>query len=311
MLSFTRIIVDLDAAATAHPALDRAVELARACGASLHLVDVVTVPDAARRYLPGDAEDLVIGARLSRLRRLAGSVEGIQVTVEVLSGPPAEALITAAVRGGCDLLIRSHARDLAAAPRALGSVDMQLFRHCPGTVWAVGPQVVNAPRAVLAAVHADRHRADEERLNTRILETARGMARASGGHLVVLQAWHAFAEDMLRSRYSAEDFRAYVRAAEESAREDFDQLLKRCAEFVQGAGIAFVKGLPEEVVPAYSVANGIDLVVMGTMARRGFQGWMMGNTAERLLQRLPCSIMAVKPEGFKAQGLLTGSFTVS
>jgi universal stress protein E len=303
MLSFTRLIVDLDSTAADHPALDRAVDLARSCGASLHLVDVVTVPERARRYLPEGAENIVAETRLSRLRQLAAAQTGIPVTVEVLRGRPAEALITAVATGSYDLVIRSHARDLAASPRALGSVDMQLFRHCPATVWAVGPQVLTAPRTVLAAVHADRHNPDEERLNRRILETAARMARASGGALIVLRAWHAFAEDMLRGRYSAEDFTAYVTAAETSAREDFEELLTRSADLLGTARRELIKGQPEDVVPAYVVAHGVDLVVMGTMARRGFQGLIMGNTAERLLQRLPCSVMAVKPEGFRAPAL--------
>jgi universal stress protein E len=303
MFSFSRIIVDLDAAAAKHPVLDRAVDLARACGASLHLVDVITVPEAARRYLPEGAEDFVVETRRSRLQQLAAAVAGVPLTVETLHGRPAEALIAAVAKSKGDLVIRSHARDLAAVPRTLGSVDMQLFRYCPATVWAVGPQVLDAPRSVLAAVHADPNDPDEEQLNIRILETAQMMARVSGGQLVILQAWHAFAEDMLRHRYSPEDFRAYIRAAEEMAREGFQGLLARRADLASGARIELLKGQAEDVVPAYVVANGIDLVVMGTMARRGFQGLIMGNTAERLLQRLPCSIMAVKPDGFRAPGL--------
>lgn len=295
MLSFARILVDLDAAAANHPAFDRAVDLARACSASLHVVDVVSIPETARGYLPRGAEDLVVGTRLSQLRQLAASVTGMAVTVEVLQGRPGEALIAAATEGGFDLVIRSHARDLAAAPRAPGSVDMQLFRHCPATVWAVGPQVRSAPRTVLAAVHADRNDPGKDGLNTRILETAHLMARASGGQIIVLQAWHAFAEDMLRNRYSAEDFQAYRGAAEETARQDLEGLLARRPDLVRDARIELLEGQAEDVIPAYLVANGVDLVVMGTMARRGLQGLIIGNTAERLLQRLPGSIMAVKP----------------
>ena len=58
------------------------------------------------------------------------------------------------------------------------------------------------------------------------------------------------------------------------------------------------KGFAEEIIPQFVVSQGIDLVVMGTVARTGIAGLLMGNTAERLLQRLVCSVLAVKPEGF-------------
>jgi universal stress protein E len=46
------------------------------------------------------------------------------------------------------------------------------------------------------------------------------------------------------------------------------------------------------------VAEGIDLVVMGTVARAGIAGMLIGNTAERVLRKLPCSVLTVKPDGF-------------
>ncbi|MBW2698633.1 MAG: universal stress protein, partial [Deltaproteobacteria bacterium] len=41
-----------------------------------------------------------------------------------------------------------------------------------------------------------------------------------------------------------------------------------------------------------------DLVVMGTISRGGIAGVLVGNTAERLLTRLDCSLLTVKPESF-------------
>lgn len=55
------------------------------------------------------------------------------------------------------------------------------------------------------------------------------------------------------------------------------------------------RGEPEDVIPEFVVAEGIDLVVMGSVARRGIPGFLIGNTAERVLDRLPCSVLVVKP----------------
>ena len=58
------------------------------------------------------------------------------------------------------------------------------------------------------------------------------------------------------------------------------------------------RGDPEDVIPEFVVAEGIDLVVMGTMTRGGLARWLIGNTAERVLRRLPCSVLTVRPDWF-------------
>jgi len=42
----------------------------------------------------------------------------------------------------------------------------------------------------------------------------------------------------------------------------------------------------------------VDLIVMGTLARAGVEGLLIGNTAEKILSRIDCSVLALKPEGF-------------
>jgi nucleotide-binding universal stress UspA family protein len=59
-----------------------------------------------------------------------------------------------------------------------------------------------------------------------------------------------------------------------------------------------VQGEPERALSHFIDRNGIDLVVMGTVARAGIRGLVMGNTAERVLQRLRGSVLAVKPPEF-------------
>jgi nucleotide-binding universal stress UspA family protein len=41
-----------------------------------------------------------------------------------------------------------------------------------------------------------------------------------------------------------------------------------------------------------------DLIVMGTVARTGIPGFIMGNTAEAILNQIDCSVLAIKPPGF-------------
>ena len=55
------------------------------------------------------------------------------------------------------------------------------------------------------------------------------------------------------------------------------------------------RGRVDSVLPEFVVAEGVDLAVMGTRGRTGIARHLRGNTVERLLDRLPCSLVAVKP----------------
>jgi nucleotide-binding universal stress UspA family protein len=57
-------------------------------------------------------------------------------------------------------------------------------------------------------------------------------------------------------------------------------------------------GPAEQVVPELVNEYQIDLLVMGTVARSGFNGVLIGNTAERVLDEVRCSVLAVKPPEF-------------
>ena len=60
----------------------------------------------------------------------------------------------------------------------------------------------------------------------------------------------------------------------------------------------FLKGLPEIVVPEVVKEHNIEVVVMGTLARTGIPGLLIGNTAEGVINQVDCSVLAIKPEGF-------------
>lgn len=51
-------------------------------------------------------------------------------------------------------------------------------------------------------------------------------------------------------------------------------------------------------IPELVKEHQIDLVMMGTVGRTGIPGFLMGNTAEMILNRIDCSVLAIKPEGF-------------
>jgi nucleotide-binding universal stress UspA family protein len=297
---FKSILVDIDAMAPVHPELDRAANLARRSGARLSIVDVLTLPSRARQYLPVDVEEEIVARRREALTRVAGGVTGVHVESKLLAGRPATALVEEVLGSGHDLVVRSRARDLAAPPGdRFGPVDIELLQGCPCPILLVGTEsTATAPR-ILAAVNASTESDVADTLNTGLVELAMRMTELEGGSLTLLHAWVPFSEMMVRRVASEEAFAAYLESARQRATEDFSRLTSSVAGgLAANVRTEVRRGEPEDVIPEFVVAEGIDLVVMGTMARRGLARWLIGNTAERVLRRLPCSVLTVRPDWF-------------
>jgi len=299
MEPFKSILVDIDATMSVHPALERAIRLARSSGARLTLADVMTVPAYARRYLPADVEEEMVGRRRQQLARIARAVTGIHTESKLLVGRPATVLIQEVLRSKHDLVMRSHARDaVASSPRPFGAVDMELLRKCPCPVFLVRHGGGAPHPQIVAAVNASTEEASERALNVKIVEMALRIAELEGGVPMLLQTWAPFAERMVRSHSSDDAFAAYVDDVRQRTAGDLRQLAQSFGGRLSAAQTVHRRGEAETVIPEFVVAQGIDLVVMGTVARGGITGLLIGNTAERVLRTLPCSVLAVKPDGF-------------
>ena len=60
-----------------------------------------------------------------------------------------------------------------------------------------------------------------------------------------------------------------------------------------GVKISIVEGSFEEAVPRFVVDNEIDILVVGTHSRTGVPRFILGNSAERILPLVHCSLLAV------------------
>jgi nucleotide-binding universal stress UspA family protein len=59
-----------------------------------------------------------------------------------------------------------------------------------------------------------------------------------------------------------------------------------------------IKGEAGRVIPELAAKKEADLIVMGTLSRSGVAGFLIGNTAEKILHKVDCSVLTIKPEGF-------------
>ena len=198
-------------------------------------------------------------------------------------------IIRQVIRESHDLVIVGAKDPNGVMQFLTGSTEIKLLRKCPCAVWVTQQQADPGIESILVA-----H--DLRPVGDLAMELGCSMAQMHDSQLhVVHAAEYPEMNSMFPSRVSAESAANYRREAKghiAAQLRRFDLL-----------GRAHVH--LETRAPAFAIwhcieDNNIDLVVMGTVARTGIPGLITGNTAERLLPLIPCSILAVKPAGFES-----------
>ena len=253
MISLTSILVDIDAVAADHPALEKAVSLATRCGARVKIGDVLPwVPPGVRHFVTSELENELIDHRRGRLKAIADGVSKVPVTTDLLRGRPAIALIQDVLRSGHDLVVRSHGRDLADAARPFGAIDMELLRQCPCPVWLIGPHGSPSARwRILAAIHANPSDAAEQELNGTILNWALTLKAFGDAELTLLQAWTPYGASLLRSRMSPDEFSEFIKAARRTEDEALSSFAAPFKDRLTDVAVELVEGEPEDAIARF------------------------------------------------------------
>lgn len=309
MQPIRRILVAIkDTRRSSAPELAKAAALARGLGAELELFHAIVSP-LAFDVFTGEGmkkrQDAESARQLQRLERMAAPLRrrGIKTGTAVeWDYPSYEALVRRARRTRADLIVAGRHDTRHVARWLLRYTDWELLRQSPVPLLLVKkPQPWRAP-VILAAVDPSHAFAKTAKLDKTILELGESVGAALRGAMHVLHAYVPTALGIPESRLLAPD--ASRRIADDAAKHAGQRLDKA----LRSAGLA---QLPEErrhLVPLHPVDSiprlarrlGCDLVVMGAISRSGLKGLMIGNTAERLLDDLPCDLLIVKPPGFRS-----------
>lgn len=177
-----------------------------------------------------------------------------------------------------DTLIVCGTRDLGSLRRVLfGSTGLKLLRLAPGPVWIVKPPL--EPTETVNIVAAT----DLGPVGQDVIRTAVSIASRDSARLLVV---HAAGQGS-----NIEELTGQVH--EQLAATDYRTI-------VSGVKVQVSEGDADQCI-LNAVRDAIaDLVILGTSSKTGASGLLPGSTVERLLPELKCSILALKPEGFRS-----------
>jgi len=306
MKRFKNILFFADGSDDVTTSLKRAAQLAESNQARLTLVDViepVETPSEVISKFGIELNELLKKHRKEALGKLTKLIEHDDnlIYTKVLIGLPFLEVIKFVQRGGYDLLIKMARPPAGISEKIFGSVDLHLLRKCPCPVLVDRPSSCESFQRILAAVDTDSSPA--EGCDKLVMQLATSLNERENAQLDIVHAWHMPGESMLssgRTMMSPEELQALLKRKEDKQQAKLEALLQPYGIAINDEKVHLVKGQPAESINRIARQNNNDIIVMGTVGRVGVPGLFIGNTAEEIFQTTTCSVLAVKPDGFKS-----------
>jgi universal stress protein E len=290
------------------PAVSKAAQIGRACGAEIELyygLDTPMYADLAtlgERGIP-ELQRSVQQRALRGLENIADRLRQHSLVVKVCAEwdfPAYEAIVRRALRIQADLIVSSAHTGRHRLPSLMRLTDWELVRLCPIPVLIVKNSRLYRQPAVLTALDPTHAFSKPLSLDKSVLDMGRTLSQAMRG---TLHAVHAYARVPAGSLPSVGLTPALlekiVRRAERAAKVGLDRVLRSTR--VPRTRRYLVARDPISGIAEAAIKSRAAIVVMGAVSRSGFKRLLIGNTAERILDELSCDVLVIKPRQFQTR----------
>lgn len=279
------ILFPTDGSEGASAAFDHVLDVADAHGATVHVVNVADT--TGTRTDRGDATAEAIGSEGETLVREAADrarERGVSVVTEVLRGEPYAEIVDYAAAEAVDVVVMPTRGRRGLGRLLLGSTTERVVRQSDVPVLTLRPDTdVEYPyRDVLVPT-------DGSDCARAALALGVDAATAEGATLHLLSAVDIASLGV--------DVRTDVRTA--SLEESAETILEEASGFAEERGVDPVTaveygGSIHGAIRAYVDDHGVDLVVVGTHGRTGFDRYMLGSVTEALVRTASVPVLTVR-----------------
>ncbi len=301
MATFQDVLVVLDPTCEEQKALNRAIELAEhtACRLTAFL-SIYDFSYEMTTMLSGEERESMRDAVLKDRQQWIDALlkeanqKGIECKGQVLwHNRPFEAIVQTVTDHGYDLVIKgTHDHDVLKS-MIFTPTDWHVLRKCPCPVLLVKDHAWPEQGHVLAAVNAGSEQPHHKALNEKIIRQAQAVAGMLHGHVHLVNA------------YPGTPIHIAIEIPEFNPAEYSESMRHHHQDAVKSLALAngitdeychVLEGLPEDVIPKVAKEIDAEIVIIGTIGRTGLSAAIIGNTAEHVIDKLDCDILALKPE---------------
>lgn len=277
-MASTRILVVYDPTTDSQPAIARAAALAKSARKYSDAEIKIHVYSCIYAKIPKSGAQaaqkaVLISAQKDIVERAVSALADKDVPVEVeieWNKDWQTAVGEAAERIGASAVFKSSHKRSASLRLLKNSSDRALLRQCPYPVLLVksAEEPTGEQRVILAAVEYRTEAGVYDELNRRIVALCQSL----------------FVAEQVKVHF----VNAYT---ELSDYPDKGKLVRACG--VPNDQTHIKMGEPDDVIVEVARELGADLVVIGNHARDGFAAVINNNTAEKILDRIDCNLLAL------------------
>jgi universal stress protein E len=303
-MNYQKILAVVEPELSTQKSLARAIEIASMNGASITaFLSIYDFSYEMTTMLSMDEREnmrqAVIDDRTEWLVNLVSekfSNHEISIDVRIVwHNRPYESIIYEVIDKGYDLIVKGTQQHDSLKSVIFTPTDWHIMRKAPVPVllvkehdWPCGGQIL---AAINVGVDDDNHISLNEKITKQALHFAKLLS--SNVHLV-----NSFPGTPANIVIEIPEFDPTM--YDESAKLHHEQSMRVHSEkhHINKQHCHVAIGLPEDVITQYAEQLDAELVVLGTIGRQGLSAALLGNTAEHVIDKLNCDVLAIKPNGF-------------
>ncbi|AUG01838.1 MULTISPECIES: universal stress protein [Pseudomonas] len=189
---------------------------------------------------------------------------------------------------GCGLVIKQHFADNPLKKALLTPADWKLLRYCPSPVLLVKTAKPWTGGVILAAIDVGNTDGEHRTLHASIIDHGFDIASLAKAQLHVISAHPS---PMLSASDPVFQLKETIEARYREQCKAFQ------AEFdIDDTHLHIEEGPADVLIPHTAHELQAALTIIGTVARTGISGALIGNTAEVVLDALESDVLVLKPE---------------
>ena len=213
--------------------------------------------------------------------------------VVVWSSNEAEAISAEVEKNNYDLVVKYTKEEESLTSLIFTPMDWQLLRKCPTPMLVVRDGDWKHQRRILVAVNVSGDEDYHETFNKSLVSLSIDLAdNLERGNIHLVSAYPPTPINMAIDlpEFHTSEYTNGIRG----------QYLINMKALRQSFGIDedhthVREGFPEDVIPDVAKELEAELVVLGTLGRTGLSAALLGNTAEHVISKLSCNLLAIKP----------------
>ena len=266
-----KLMVCTDGSVGGNNAVAGALDLAKACGSQVFVVQVLEIVPEFQAVMP-DLKGSLAQEAQRNMEVIEAEAAKLEVPIQLLmpeGQQPHAAIVAEVEKIQPDLVIMGRRGKHGLVDILMGSVTARVIGHSPVNVLVVPKGGSIGFQRILVASDGSPH-------SEMTWELALAMAKQAGSQLIAVAV-----------------------APEEGDIIEAQALVHKMLTAANRAGMPLKGVSPQGVAPDagiihQAIKNEVDLIIMGSHGRTGLKRLLMGSVTERVIGQSPCPVLVVK-----------------